>query len=51
MNIRGSKILALGAVLITSFGLWSSAFADSFPEVIPLPVGFYPEAIPPMWAR
>ena len=45
MNNRGSKILALGAALITSFGLCSSAFADSFPEVIPLPVGFYPEGI------
>lgn len=31
--------------LIMSFGFWSSAGAQSFPEVIPLPDGFYPEGI------
>ena len=31
--------------LIISFGSWNSAGADSFPEIIPLPVGFYPEGI------
>lgn len=31
--------------LIMSIGFWNSAGAQSFPEVIPLPVGFYPEGI------
>ena len=31
--------------LIMSLGFWNSAVAKSFPEIIPLPDGFYPEGI------
>ena len=35
----------LVVTLIMSFGFWSSAVAESFPETIPLPDGFQPEGI------
>ncbi len=37
--------LCLILTLIMSFGFWNSAGAQSFPQVIPLPDGFYPEGI------
>ena len=40
-----SKRACLVLTLIMSFGVWNSATAQSFPEVIPLPDGFQPEGI------
>lgn len=46
MNTLKRTMVALPALtLIMSLGLWSSATAQSFPEIIPLPDGFQPEGI------
>jgi hypothetical protein len=46
MNTLRRMIVALPALsLILLLGSWNSATAQSFPETIPLPTGFWPEGI------
>ena len=40
-----SKRASLVLALFVSLGAWSSTNAQSFPETIPLPTGFWPEGI------
>lgn len=46
MNALKRMVVALPTLtLIMSLGFWTSATAQSFPEIIPLPDGFQPEGI------
>lgn len=40
-----SNCVCLVVSLVMSIGMWNSATAQSFPETIPLPTGFWPEGI------
>jgi len=44
-TLKRMKVALSALTLIMSFGFWTSATAQSFPETIPLPEGFQPEGI------
>lgn len=44
-TLKRMKVAVPALALVLSFGAWTSATAQSFPETIPLPNGFQPEGI------
>ena len=44
-TLKRMKVAVPALALVLSFGAWTSATAQSFPETIPLPDGFQPEGI------